>query len=132
MKNSSTEADIAAALGWIYREAGIPDKAEYFYRKALSLDSENPVLLNNFACFLRDNNRNPDEFIVIIEKALKLAPNKYDYYNYLDTKGWGLYKFGKNQEALNILQEAWDSAQFKMYFIKSHLEEVKKTVASQN
>jgi AraC-like DNA-binding protein/tetratricopeptide (TPR) repeat protein len=130
-KNSSTEANIAADLAWIYWEAGIPDKAEYYYRKSLSLDSENPFLLNNFACFLRDNNRNPDEFIVIIEKALKLAPNKYEYYNYLDTKGWGLYKFGKNREALNILQHAWDSAQFKMYFIKSHLEEVKKTVASQ-
>jgi Tfp pilus assembly protein PilF len=95
------------------------------------LDPENPVLLNNFACFLRDNKIKPDEFSEIIEKALKLAPNKYDYYNYLDTKGWGLCKYGKNQEALKILQLAWDSAQFKMYFIKSHLEEVKKLVASQ-
>jgi hypothetical protein len=43
----------------------------------------------------------------------------------------GLYKQGKYQEALEIFQNMWDSAPFKMYFMKSHLEEVKKAVAGQ-
>ena len=129
-KYSYSEANIASGLGDIYFEAGIMDKAEEYYHKVISLEPDNPVLLNNFARFLRDVKRNTDEFTGIIDKAVELAPNKYDYYNYLDTKGWGLYKLGNYQEALDILQQTWDSAQFKMYFIKSHLEEVKKMVAS--
>lgn len=130
--NASTEAGIFGELAWIYTKAGIIDKSEKYYRKAISLDSENPALLNNFACFLRDNKRNPEEFTKIIDKAISLAPDKYNYYNYMDTKGWGLYKYGNYQGALNILQQTWDSAKFKMYFIKSHLDEVKKEIGNQN
>jgi hypothetical protein len=42
------------------------------------------------------------------------------------------YKQGRNKEALEILQKCWDEAPFKLYSIKSHLEEVKKTVLSQS
>jgi hypothetical protein len=52
-----------------------------------------------------------------------------DYYRYLNKKGWAIYKQGKNQEALEILQRAWDEAPFKEFIIKSRLEEVKKAVA---
>jgi tetratricopeptide (TPR) repeat protein len=64
----------------------------------------------------------------LLDKAIKLAPNKYDYYDYLNTKGWYLYKQGKYKEALEILQETWDEAPFKLYSFKSRLEEVKKLV----
>jgi len=40
-----------------------------------------------------------------IDKALEL---KNDNYKYLHTKGLGLYKQGKYQEALEILQKSWD------------------------
>jgi hypothetical protein len=36
----------------------------------------------------------------LVERALKLVP---DYYIYLHTKGWGLYKNGKYREALEML-----------------------------
>ncbi len=64
-----------------------------------------------------------------MDKAMELAPNKSDYYNYLNTKGWGLFKSGKTKEALEILQKTFDEAPFKVYSIKSHLEEVKKAIA---
>jgi tetratricopeptide (TPR) repeat protein len=127
----SSEKDIAFRMAQMYSEIGMIDKAEEYYRKAISLDPDNPALLNGFAYFIRENKRNIDEFISIINKALSLAPNKYEYYNYLDTKGYGLYKFGRSKEALEILQKTWDETPFKMYFIKSHYDEVKKAVASQ-
>jgi tetratricopeptide (TPR) repeat protein len=130
-KNSSSEADISAGLGWVYAEAGIPDKAEKYYRKAISLEPENPVLMNKFANFLIDNKRSLDEIPALMDKAMQLASCNYDYSEYSDTKGWGLYKQGKYQEALNVLQNTWDSATYKMYFIKAHLEEVKNFIASQ-
>jgi len=129
--NSSSQTEIEKALAYLYDNAGMPERAEKFYRKALTQEPENPVLLNEFAFFLSLNNGNPAEFTEIIDKAMKLAACKWDCYNYLDTKGYGLFKLGKNQEAMVTLQNAWDSATFKMYFIKSHLEEVKNAVEGQ-
>jgi AraC-like DNA-binding protein/TolB-like protein len=126
--NSVSETEIEKRLAFLYDNAIMPDKAEKYYRRALLFEPENPGLLNEFAWFLARNNRKPTEFTNAIDKALKLATTKWDYYNYLDTKGYGLYKLGKNQEALEVLQRTWDSATFKMYFIKSHLEEVRKAV----
>jgi Tfp pilus assembly protein PilF len=128
-ENSFSEAEIKIWIAKVYREAGIPDKAEEYYRKALSFESDNASLLNAYANFLVESNRNFNEFIVTIDKALEFAANKCDYYNYLDTKGYGLYKFGKYQEGLEVLQKAWDLAPFKLYFIKSHLDEANKAVA---
>jgi hypothetical protein len=61
--------------------------------------------------------------------VLLLPPSKWDYYNYSDTKGYGLFELGKPKEALDILQKTWDEIPFKVYFIKSHLEEVKRAIA---
>jgi hypothetical protein len=55
-----------------------------------------------------------------------------DNYNYLDTKGWGLYKQGKYQEAMEILQKSWDlKSVFYIHNIFLHLEAAKKAVTGQ-
>jgi tetratricopeptide (TPR) repeat protein len=123
---SHSEAFIATGLGDIYYQAGIIDKAEEYYSKAVSLESENLAFINVLASFLIDNNRNLDTVQGLMDKAMELASNKVDYYEYLNTKGWALFKQGKNQEALEIIQKAWDEAPYKLYSIRSHLEEVKK------
>jgi len=128
---SASEAEVAEGLGRIYGDAGIYDKAEGYYRKGILLDPGNPERLNRYAGFLCRNNQNPDEFVDIIDKAIASAHNKYDYYNYLDTKGWGLYKYGMLKEAIAVLEKAWSESPYPMSFIKFHLEEVKMAVAGQ-
>ena len=123
---------ITTSLAGIYSEADILDKAEEYYRKALSLEPENPERMNNLAYFLIDNDRNINEGLELVDKALELSP---DNYNYLHTKGWGLYKQGKYQEALEILQKSWDLRMEKAIYDHEaflHLEAAKKAVASQN
>jgi AraC-like DNA-binding protein/TolB-like protein len=129
--NSAKEADIEANLASIYSEAHILDKAEAKFREALSLEPQNTWLMSQFAWFLINNNRNLNEVPVLMDKAMLQASNKLLYYDYLETKGWSLYKLGKNREALEILQKTWDEAPFKLYSIKSHLEKVKKVVAKE-
>lgn len=129
--NSISEADINAELGWIYWEAGNLDKAEEYFREALSLQPENPNRMNTLANRLFDRNKDFDEAYILLDKAMELASNKWDYFNYLDSKGMGLYKEGRSKEALEVLQKMYDSAPYKMYFMKSHLEEVKKAIANQ-
>jgi TolB-like protein len=133
-KWSSSEADLTGVLALIYsNEPDIIylDKAEEYYRKALSLEPENPGRINSLANFLIENNRNLKEVSDLMDKAMGLTKSKIDYYDYLNTKGWGQYKQGKAREALEILQKCWDEAPFKLYSIRSHLEEVKKSVAGQ-
>lgn len=129
-KNSYSEADITSGLGWIYSEAGNPDKAEGYYRKALSMEPENPDLMKSFADFLIDNNRKLNEVPELMDKAMALASNKFSYYDYSDTKGWSLYMQDRHQEALEILQKTWDSATFKVYYFYEHLEQARKAVAA--
>jgi tetratricopeptide (TPR) repeat protein len=128
-KFSSSKAHIAEGVGDIYNMAGMFDKAEEYYRKALSLEPENPGRMDYLAGFLIYNNRKLNEVPELMDKAMKLAATKTDYYNYLNAKGWSLYKSGKYKEALGMLQKTYDEAPFKLYSIKSHLEEVRNAVA---
>ena len=78
-----------------------------------------------------EKDRNINNGLELIDKALALSPDNYDY---LETKGWGLYKLGKYQEALEILQQSWDlRMKNAVYDHKSylHLEAAKKAVAGQ-
>jgi tetratricopeptide (TPR) repeat protein len=122
-EGSASEAVIAISIAEIFSEAGIPDKAEEYYRQALSLEPENPFMLNYLAYFLIDKDRNINEGLELVDKALELSP---DDYNYLNTKGWGLYKQGKNKEALELLEKAWKLKPIYNHDIYLHLEEVKK------
>jgi AraC-like DNA-binding protein/tetratricopeptide (TPR) repeat protein len=131
-ENSSSEADILNGLALIHLGAGNLDKAEEYYNETISLEPENAHRINILANFLVSNNRHLGEVPGLTDKAMELAHDMVDYYNFLDTKGRGFYKQGKYPEALDILQRTWDSAPFPLYSLYSHLAEVKKAIAAQN
>ena len=122
----ASEAAITTNLASIYSESDNLDKAEEYFREALSLEPERSVRINNLALFLIDNDRNINEGMELIEKALELSP---DNYHYSDTKGWGLFKQGKYKEALEFLEKAWNSKPSYDHEIYLHLEAAKKALA---
>jgi tetratricopeptide (TPR) repeat protein len=130
-KNLHSEAATAQGLGDIYFQAGMLEKADGYYHKALSLEPENVGLMKAVSDYYIEFKRNLNEVPELMDRAMKLAKNRTDYYNYMDTKGWGYYRMGKNKEALEILQKVWDEAPYRIYTIKSHYEEVKKAVGGQ-
>ncbi len=125
-----SEASIQSELGYTYTEGGKLDKAEEHYRNTLVLEPQSPVRMNNLAYLLIEKELNLDEGMDLIEKALQHRPdNSY----FLHTKGLGLYKQGKYQEALEILQKSWDLRMEHARYnheASLHLEDAKKTVAS--
>ena len=126
---AASDGTITANLASIYSEAEILDKAEEYYRQALSLEPENPARLNTLAYFLIDKDRNVNEGLQLADNALKLSP---DNFNYLHTKGWGFYKQGKYQEAQDFLQKSWSLRREKAEYNHEaffHLEAAKKAVA---
>jgi tetratricopeptide (TPR) repeat protein len=127
-ENSAPEVSIVDGVAGIYYEANILDKAEEYYRKALSLEPDNPDRLNALAYFLIDSDRKINEGLELIDKALKISPNDYLM---IDTRGWGLYKQRKYQEALDVLQKSWDLKPFYDHEVYLHLDAAKKAVANQ-
>jgi len=128
---SIPEAYIAAVLADGYNEAGVLVKAEEYYRQAISLDSTNSDRINDLAYFLIDKDRNINEGLELVDKKLNLSPE--DFY-FQHTKGFGLYKQGKYQEALKIFQKSWDVRREKAIYDHEaflHLEAAKKAAASQ-
>jgi tetratricopeptide (TPR) repeat protein len=127
--NSATEAEIKASLGWIYNDADKFDKAEDYFRQALSLEPENPERMENLAYFLIDKDRNINEGLELSNKSLGISP---DNDRYLDTKGWGLYKQGKYEESLEVFNKCLDlTPPLSGYIHYVHIEEVKKAIAGQ-
>ena len=129
--NSWKESDIAAQLAISSSAVGHKDKAEEYFREALSLEPEKPSRLNDLAYFLIDSDRNLTKGIELANKALELSPDNYEF---LHTKGWGLYKERKYKEALDILQKSWDLRREKAVYDHTaflHLEEAKKAFANQ-
>jgi tetratricopeptide (TPR) repeat protein len=130
-RNSLSEADISARLGNIYYEAGNLGKAEKCFRQAFLLEQTNPDRLNYLAYFLINNDRNINEGIELVDKALIISPDNYEY---LDTKGWGLYKQSKFNESIESLQRSWDLRRRNAIYNHEaflHLEAAKKSVENQ-
>ena len=128
-ENSTAESAISTGLAQIYSEAGMLDQAEDLYRQALESEPGNPDRLNNIAGFLIEKDRDVDEGVLLIDRALQF---KSDDYEYLHTKGRGLFKQGKHREALDMLQKSWDLRRRDGIYDHTaclHLEEAKKAVA---
>jgi tetratricopeptide (TPR) repeat protein len=126
---SMTEVTLQLNLGYIYEEAGILDKAELIYRQLISSAAGGPNRFYRLARLLIDKDRNITEGLELIDKALVIRPDNYDF---LDIKGLGLYKQGKYQEAFEILQKSWDlRRQNAVYNHEAflHLEAAKKAVS---
>ena len=127
---STNEAAILWILANVYSEAGLIDQAEINLRRAFVSEPEDPAIMNFLAYILIDKDRNINEGLELADKALELSPENYDC---LHTKGWGLYKQGRYQEAMEILQKSWDLRMKNAIYDHEaflHLEVAKKAVAS--
>lgn len=79
------------------------DKAEADFRKALELFPDQPLVLNYLGYSMVDNNRNLEEALEMIRKAVELRPT--DGY-IVDSLGWAYYRLGRFEEAVTELERA--------------------------
>jgi tetratricopeptide (TPR) repeat protein len=123
------EHDINHFIGSIYEEAGYVDIAEKILRQTYDANPQDNELIYDLAYLLIDHDINVNEGLKLINRALEIEPdNPY----YLDTKGWGLHKQGKDSVALELLNKAWDLSLFYEHDIFLHIKEVEQALASQN
>jgi len=71
------------------------------FENALRADSEDLTVLNNYAYYLAEQNKNLKEAEELAKKVIEKENNT----TYLDTYAWILYKRGKLKEAARIMDE---------------------------
>jgi len=104
--NDGLMAQFYTSLGDAYHEAGKHNKSDESYTKALEIDKNNPLVLNNFAYYLSLRGERLEEAEKMAKKANNLAP---DNASFQDTYGWVLYMRGNYRNALFWIEEALKS-----------------------
>ncbi len=90
------------SMGQYYQGVGnAPDKAVAFYEKALQLNDKQPVVLNNLAWLVRE--QDIAKAVGYAEQAASMAPKSAAI---LDTLGWLLHLKGDKALAISKLEEA--------------------------
>ncbi|MFH0761334.1 MAG: hypothetical protein V2A67_07505 [Bacteroidota bacterium] len=112
----------------------LPDESEKYFRQALNLKPDEPVILNRVADALIHFDRDTAKGMELNEKALSSSP---DNYIFLSTKAEGLFKQGKYQEALEVLKKSLElipenTDEVSVNYLKSFIQDVERAIANQN
>jgi tetratricopeptide (TPR) repeat protein len=89
--------------GIAYERSKQWDKAEADFRKALSINPDQPQVLNYLAYTWADMGVNLEEAITMLERAVKLASRDG---HIVDSLGWAYYRVGRYEDALRELERA--------------------------
>lgn len=104
-QESDTElaSDIYTALGDLHHEVGDTDQAYLYYDSALVYNPSNILVLNNYAYFLSEEDKELQKAEQMSLRTLKAEPENATY---LDTYAWILYKQQRYPEALINIEKA--------------------------
>ncbi|PAU94968.1 hypothetical protein CK503_05750 [Aliifodinibius salipaludis] len=100
------KANIFGSLADTYAGQENWDAAFEYYQEAIILDTENPVIYNNYAYYLSQQDKKLSKAEKLALRALELSP---DNTSFLDTVGWIYYKQGQLQKAQSYIRKAIDS-----------------------
>lgn len=90
-------------LASIYEKTKDPSAARETYEKALAINGNSPIALNNLAVIYSANFDQFDKALELAKRALTAAPSNPSL---LDTLGWVMFKKGEYRNALPPLQES--------------------------
>jgi Tfp pilus assembly protein PilF len=93
-------------LGDIYYTMGDVDKSFEHYEKALEIDENNIMVLNNYSYYLSVLGRDLDKAEQMSSRTIELEPGNATY---LDTYAWVLFKKERFKEAKFIIERAIDN-----------------------
>lgn len=106
--NIPLQAQFWSTLGDAYNEARRFPESDKAYEKALALEPDNAVTLNNHAYYLSERNEQLEKAERMSRRSLEITPGSATY---MDTYGWVLFRSGRFQEARTWLEKALDSGE---------------------
>ena len=120
-KIDANDKDIYAFLGDLYHTEGNRKMSYKAYDKALEIDAENIGVLNNYAYYLSEENKDLKRALEMSKKTIDAEP---DNATFLDTYAWILHKLGRNEEAKPIFRRAMTSGGRESAVILDHYGDV--------
>lgn len=91
------------ALGMAYEQSGDWDNAEKALQTALKISRRHPFVLNYLGYSWLEHNKNINEALFMIFEAYRQNPEDG---HIMDSLGWALYRMGKFNDAIKILERA--------------------------
>lgn len=101
--NNVLMAEFYSLIGDTQNKLGNFRASDLSYEKALIINPENPVVLNNYAYYLSLRGEKLEQAATMAAKAVAADPNNSSN---LDTYAWVLYKQGKYEEAFEQIKLA--------------------------
>ncbi len=98
LTNDTADGKIAAADAKRFNK-----KSYKAYEKSLKLWPDNVLVMNNYAYFLAEEERNLERALEMSSRVVELTDRNPTY---LDTHAWVLYKLGRHAEAKRVIQQA--------------------------
>jgi tetratricopeptide (TPR) repeat protein len=97
------------------------DASDEAYNKSLTINAENPTVLNNYAYYLSLRNEQLEKAEEMSRKAVTLRP---DVAAYLDTYAWIMYKKGRYEEAREWIEKALEHLEEDSAVILEHYGDI--------
>ncbi len=101
--NPPLQVQFYLGMGDSYNQAGRHDLSDDAFEKALKIDSNNTIALNNYSYYLSLREDKLERALYMSKRANDLEPNSATY---LDTYAWILYKLERYEEANTYIQKA--------------------------
>jgi cellulose synthase operon protein C len=128
LKDHAQDAAFITSAAVVTERLGDPTTAQALHRKAVELNPENPIPLNNLAYFLVRSNS--PESLVLAQRAVKMAPGAAAF---RDTLARALAANGKNEKALEeqtrAVELAPKSNDFRLELARLYLDAGEKKKA---
>ena len=101
--NQPLEIQFYSLVAEAYRAIGNHEKSDDYYEKAIKLDPDNLVILNNYSYFLSLRQKKLDIAEKMSKKTILAEPENYTY---LDTYAWVQFNSGNFKKALEYIEKA--------------------------
>ncbi len=106
VNNNALLEQFYSSLGDTYNELKNYEASYAAYDKALKINPNNTVVLNNYAYYLSIRSEQLEKAAAMAKKAVEKDPYNQ---NNLDTYAWVLYKQGKFEDALEWIKKAYNN-----------------------
>ncbi len=123
--NNELKVQVLSMMGDLKYRMKDADSSYGFYEEALKISPEEPLILNNYAYFLAEGERD-------LKKALKMAElvmeKEGDNDTYIDTYAWVLFKLGRYREAYRAMMRIFSRENERDPEILEHMGYIEKAM----
>ena len=119
--NENLLVEMNSLLGDLYNSTGNYEESDSYYEAVLKIDSNNAVVLNNYAYYLSLRKKSLLKAKAMSQRCNEIQPNNGTYQ---DTYAWILYQLGDYEEAKKWLEQALNNGASDSPVVVEHYGDV--------